>query len=56
MDDKTKLRAKDDLARLKGRAPYNTPDNFCYNDGHYANSLVQEYGMSISELEREVRK
>ena len=45
--------ARDDLARLYGKAPYNTPSNPCYADGHFANALLEKYAFeSISDLER----
>ena len=42
--------ASDDLKMLFGLPPHNHPSNICYNDGYFANSLVEKYQMSIKEL------
>lgn len=41
-----------DLCILRGVFPDNGGSNICAGDGYYAQSLVREYGMSISELEK----
>lgn len=48
-DDKVK-EAKHDLMVLYD------PHSLCYNDGYYAKSLTDKYGMSISDLELLVGK
>lgn len=56
LDENTKEQARDDLRKLHGHAPYNTPSNICYGDGYFAASLVTKYGMSITELEKAVKE
>lgn len=46
------VRLRDDLAKLNGKPPYNDPANFCWNDNHFARSLVTKYGADLSVLER----
>lgn len=35
---------KDDLKKLYGLPPYNTPTNMVYGDGYFARSLKNKYG------------
>jgi hypothetical protein len=44
--------AAEDLKKLRGLPPYNTPSNTCWGDGYFAASLRKKYGVSIEELER----
>ena len=53
LTDTQKKKARNELAMLHGDPPHNTWSNICYGDGYFANSLVQRYGMSISQLEKE---
>ena len=39
-----------DLKMYYGDPPYDGGANFCQGDGHFANSLIQKYKMSLSEL------
>jgi|GEM_PF-2889499 len=52
------LRAKalDALARLDGLPPYDGPSNICRNDGYYAQSIEQTFGMSIVDLRKSVER
>lgn len=43
---------RDDLAKLDGKPPYNTPSNYCWGDGYFASSLEQKYGAPIETLRR----
>lgn len=56
MNREQAIKAKDDLDRLFGRGKHNHPGNFCWNDGIFAMSLVQNYGMSTSELAKQVKR
>lgn len=40
----------DKLKMLDGLPPHNGGGNFCRGDGYFANSIVRQYGMSITEL------
>ncbi len=53
MDSRTRAQARDDLKMLFGLPPYSGFDNICAGDGHFSNSLVRKYGMSIEELQKE---
>lgn len=35
---------EDDVKKLLGLPPYNSPSNFCWNDNYYARSLQEKYG------------
>lgn len=55
MRTKAELAAlKDDLAKLNGKPPYNSPANFCWNDNYFARHIVSKYGASLNELEKEL--
>lgn len=43
---------RDDLAKLNGEPPYNTPSNICWNDAYFGKSLERKYGATIDELQR----
>ena len=50
LTEQQKREAAVKIAMLEGSPPYNTPSNICYGDGYFAQSIVREYGMSISTL------
>lgn len=50
----SKAKAIEMLARLDGKAPYNTPSNICWNDAYYAKSIEREFGMTLKELRKAV--
>lgn len=35
---------EDDVKKLLGMPPYDSPQNFCWNDNYYAKSLNDQYG------------
>lgn len=39
-----------DLKKFFGDPPYDDGGNFCRGDGIFANSLIEKYKMSLSEL------
>lgn len=55
LDDETKEQARDDLRKLRGQAPHNTPSNICYGDGYFAASIENKYGMTIAELDQALK-
>lgn len=48
--DSLKAQAKEDLKKLNGDRPYDDGSNLVLNDGLFANSLVEKYGMSLGKL------
>lgn len=46
---------KDDLKRLDGKKPYDTPDNSCWNDAYFAKAMEAEYGYPLKKL-REIAR
>lgn len=48
----------DDVAKLLGLQPYNSPANLCWNDGYFAHSLNARYGeIAVSrEQRRQLKK
>lgn len=48
--DSRKEQAKEDLKKLNGDRPYDDGSNLVLNDGLFANSLVEKYGMSLGKL------
>lgn len=46
---------KDDLDKLDGNPPHNKPSNPCINDGYYARSLEEKYGMTIEDMRKIVK-
>jgi hypothetical protein len=54
MTDAEKRKARDEIRMLEGLPPHNHPGNLCYGDGYFAKSLVDKYGVSISELKKKV--
>jgi len=51
-----KGKALDALAILDGKPPYDGPSNICRNDGYYAQSIEQTFGMSIADLRKNVER
>lgn len=49
-------KAADDIAKFDGLPPYNTPGNFVYADGYFAQEVEKRHGMSIAELRKIVAK
>ena len=45
-----KASAADDLKKLFGLKPYDTPSNHCQGDGYYSVSLERKHGHPIDEL------
>jgi hypothetical protein len=43
---------RDDIARLDGAPPYDTPWNTCWNDDYYGKSLEMKYGLQIDRLRK----
>ena len=41
-----------DVAMLLGKPPYDTPSNYCWNDGYFARSLRDKYGERAVDKER----
>ena len=52
-DDKTRAEIIDKLKKLDGLPPHHG-FNPCAGDGYFADSIVRDYGMSISELKKAV--
>lgn len=53
-DDKTRAEIVDKLKMLDGLPPHDGGGNFCRGDGYFANSIIRDYGMSLSELRKAV--
>lgn len=51
-----KSEAIDDLKKLDGDPPYDTPSNISRNDAYFGKSLEKKYGMPLEELRKEVNK
>jgi len=47
-------RARDMLAMLDGKAPYNTMSNICWGDAYFGMSIEREFGMTIEDLRKKV--
>jgi hypothetical protein len=46
---------KDNLKKLYGLPPYNTPTNICYGDGYFAASIERDFAKEdISKAEKEL--
>lgn len=54
LTEKQKKSAIDKLAMFDGTPPHDGPGNPCRADGHFARSIVEEFGMSISDLRKAV--
>ena len=46
---------KDDLAKLDGLPPHDTPSNTCWNDSYYAKSLEKKYNKTLAELRQLIK-
>ena len=49
-----KRKAWKDLLMLNALPPYDVGSNICAHDGYFASGLVSRYGMSVSELEKQL--
>lgn len=50
LTDEQKAKAMDWIRKLHADPPWDTMSNPCAGDGYFAKSIVQEFGMSITEL------
>jgi hypothetical protein len=55
MTDEQKREAWNKLLMYHGIPPYDGGSNPCQYDGYFANSIVRDFGMSIGELEHELK-